>query len=212
MVESVWSSAEATWQLEVNESALWAGRTVVYSALLTLFTHSGVTQRDLLVLKSTHLQSFESGKPSAEEKRSRNELTIAPLESCSFSAQRAAFLRREQWWSGVTRNLTGRSGSLVRSRLPQGGYRSSTAQLLPACRRSSPDQGVFSGFGVAFRGLPWKHSASYWLTISFTRADWCKASQSRLPAHQITSVPASCRSSLFSLSLRPIHWYLYSTW
>lgn len=68
---SVWSSAEATWQLEVNESALWTGRTVVYSVLLTLFTHSGVTQRDLLVLKSTHLQSFQSGKPSAEEKRSR---------------------------------------------------------------------------------------------------------------------------------------------
>lgn len=55
----------------MNESALWTGRTVVYSALLTLFTHSGVTQWDLLVLKSTHLQSFQSGKPSAEEKRSR---------------------------------------------------------------------------------------------------------------------------------------------
>lgn len=143
----------------------------VYGALGTSFTHSGVTERHSLVLKSTHLSlSFQSG--SLQHKKRGHVLSV-----CGETLRRkvAHLLRQAQRFyaerSGFTRVLTGLVGCVVRCRVPQAGYRSSTARLLPACRRSSPAHLVFSAFGGASRGLPWKLSASYWLKSSLTRSD-----------------------------------------
>ena len=161
-----------------TDSVLWGGRIRVYCALWTLLTHSGVTERDLLVLKSTHLQSFQSG--SLRHKKRRHVLSKHCAEKLLICcAKRSVFRQREVmkryyarpyracWLSGPLQAATGWLQEL----------HSAAAACLPALF-----PGSLSFLGVS-RGLPWKRSASYWLKISLTRSDWCKASQSRLPVH-----------------------------